>query len=171
MAAVDLIIFGANGDLSARKLFPALFQLHRAGRLPADLRIAAVSREKEDSNAFGSRLRERLNVAMADSAPTDKEWPEFQNRLSHIAADFSSVEDFKSLKSWLDDQRVSLFYLATPPALFSPICDHLAQTDCLTGDCRIVLEKPIGECLESSRTVNDTIARYFDEKSIYRIDH
>ncbi|MBL6695251.1 MAG: glucose-6-phosphate dehydrogenase [Luminiphilus sp.] len=171
MTAVDLIIFGANGDLSARKLFPALFQLHRAGLLPTDLRIAGVSREKEDSIAFGDKLRGRLNAAMAESAPNDQEWLNFQPLLSHIAADFSSATDFQSLKSWLDDDRVSLFYLATPPALFSPICDHLAQSDCLTGDCRIVLEKPIGECLESSRTVNDTLARFFDEKSIYRIDH
>ena len=171
MTAVDLIIFGANGDLSARKLFPALFQLHRAGLLPTDLRIAGVSREQEDSIAFGNKLRGRLNAAMAESAPSDQEWLNFQPLLSHIAADFSSAKDFQSLKSWLDDDRVSLFYLATPPALFSPICDHLAQSDCLTGDCRIVLEKPIGECLESSRTVNDTLARFFDEKSIYRIDH
>jgi glucose-6-phosphate 1-dehydrogenase len=171
VTAVDLIIFGANGDLSARKLFPALFQLHRAGLLPTDLRIAGVSREQEDSTAFGNKLRGRLNAAMAESAPTDQEWLNFQPLLSHIAADFSSAEDFQSLKSWLDDDRVSLFYLATPPALFSPICDHLAQSDCLTGDCRIVLEKPIGECLESSRTVNDTLARFFNEKSIYRIDH
>ena len=89
MNAVDLIIFGANGDLSARKLFPALFQLHRAGLLPTDLRIAGVSREKEDSIAFGDKLRGRLNAAMAESAPNDQEWLNFQPLLSHIAADFS----------------------------------------------------------------------------------
>jgi glucose-6-phosphate 1-dehydrogenase len=64
-----------------------------------------------------------------------------------------------------------LFYLATPPSLFAPICDNLSSADCLTGDCRIVLEKPIGEDLASSEKVNETVGRYFLEGSIYRIDH
>jgi glucose-6-phosphate 1-dehydrogenase len=61
--------------------------------------------------------------------------------------------------------------LATPPSIFALICNNLATNNCLTGDCRIVLEKPIGECLASSKEVNETLARYFDEESIYRIDH
>lgn len=81
------------------------------------------------------------------------------------------MENYDRLKNWLSDGRASLFYLATPPSLFAPICENLNSANCLTGDCRIVLEKPIGENLDSSRQVNETLAKYFEERSIYRIDH
>ena len=77
MQPVDLIIFGASGDLSARKLFPALFQLDRAGLLPLDLRIAAIARDTIDLDQFLSGLRERMTGYMGDSAPTDKEWEKY----------------------------------------------------------------------------------------------
>ncbi len=171
MQPVDLIIFGASGDLSARKLFPALFQLDRAGLLPLDLRIAAIARDTIDLDQFLSGLRERMTGYMGDSAPTDEEWEKYARLISYIKADFSDPKDYQKMKDWLDDNRVSLFYLATPPSLFAPICDYLSQQNCLTGDCRIVLEKPIGESLETSKVVNGTLAKYFDEASIYRIDH
>ncbi len=98
-------------------------------------------------------------------------WERFAGRFSYLSADFSEPQAFEALQSWLDDARVSLFYLATPPSLFATICEQLSQDGCLTGPCRIVLEKPIGESLETSRDVNDTLAQYFDERDIYRIDH
>jgi len=169
---VDLIIFGASGDLSARKLFPALFQLYRAGLMPDDLRFAAIARDECSTDEFLERLRERMISGMGDQGPCDtREWEAFAAYFTYIQADFSLPEDYSGLKEWLDDARTSLFYLATPPGLFAPICEHLHGGDCLTGDCRIVLEKPIGESLASSREVNETLARYFDERSIYRIDH
>ena len=171
MEPVDQIIFGASGDLSARKLFPALFQLDRAGLLQEDLRIAAVARDDVSRETFLDSLRKRMSSYMGDSAPDNEAWWHYSRRIYYGHADFSKVENYSSLKAWLDDGRVSLFYLATPPSLFAPICEHLNSADCLTGDCRIVLEKPIGESLESSREVNETLAKYFDERSIYRIDH
>ena len=171
MQPVDLIIFGASGDLSARKLFPALFQLDRAKLLPDNLRIAAIARADISLEAFLESLRDRMTSYMGEKAPTDEEWLHYTRNFTYITGDFSNASDYGELKEWLDDDRTSLFYLATPPALFAPICDHLDSNNCLTGDCRIVLEKPIGECLESSKVVNGTLARYFDESSIYRIDH
>ncbi len=171
MDPVDLIIFGASGDLSARKLFPALFQLDQAGLLQADLRIAAIARDDISLEVFLEGLRKRMTSYMGDNAPDDEAWAQYSQRIIYSHADFSAVENYGKLKGWLDDKRTSLFYLATPPSLFAPICEHLNSADCLTGDCRIVLEKPIGENLESSRKVNETLAKYFDERSIYRIDH
>ena len=171
MQPVDLIIFGASGDLSARKLFPALFQLDRAELLPDDLRIAAVARGDKSLDEFMTELRERMTSYMGEKAPTNEEWERYARHFHYISSDFSQADNYGGLRDFLDDDRVSLFYLATPPSLFAVICDHLDSNNCLTGDCRIVLEKPIGECLESSRVVNGTLARYFDEKSIYRIDH
>jgi len=171
MQPVDLIIFGASGDLSARKLFPALYHLDQAGLLQDDLRIAAIARDDVSVEQFLVGLREKFVRKMGDDAPDDAAWESYAKRIHYIHADFSRVDDYSLLKNWLDDDRVSLFYLATPPSLFAPICEHLHDADCLTGDCRIVLEKPIGENLESSQKVNETLARYFDERSIYRIDH
>jgi glucose-6-phosphate 1-dehydrogenase len=108
---------------------------------------------------------------MGDDAPSDEEWRSFITRFSYVSVNFSEPEQYGALRAWLDDDRTSLFYFATPPSLFAPICEHLSDTHCLSGDCRIVVEKPIGENLASSVKVNETLAKYFDEKSIYRIDH
>jgi glucose-6-phosphate 1-dehydrogenase len=108
---------------------------------------------------------------MGDDAPSDEEWRSFITRFSYVSVNFSEPEQYGALRAWLDDDRTSLFYFATPPSLFAPICEHLSDTHCLSGDCRIVVEKPIGENLASSIKVNETLAKYFDEKSIYRIDH
>ena len=171
MAAIDLIIFGASGDLSARKLFPALFQLERLNLLEADLRIAAVARTQQTLDEFLPVLKEKMSSYMRDDAPSDKEWRSFITRFSYVSVNFSEPEQYGALRAWLDDDRTSLFYFATPPSLFAPLCEHLSDTHCLSGDCRIVVEKPIGENLASSVKVNETLAKYFDEKSIYRIDH
>ncbi len=171
MAPVDLIIFGAAGDLSARKLFPALFQLDRAGLLPDDLRIAAIAREDVSVELALETLRERMTSYMGVHAPSAEEWQHYTRLFSYISMDFSKPDQYTRLKEWLDDDRISLFYLATPPSLFAPICTHLDTENCLTGDCRIVLEKPIGESFESAREVNEILAEHFPENSIYRIDH
>ena len=171
MTGVDLIIFGASGDLSARKLFPALFQLDRAELLPADLRITAIARDTVDVSVFLEGLRQRMSHYMGSEAPSDEEWAHYCRHFQYVGADFSDGNSYGALRETLDDARISLFYLATPPSLFAPICNNLAEGNCLTGDCRIVLEKPIGECLASSREVNETLARFFDERSIYRMDH
>ena len=171
MAAVDLIIFGASGDLSARKLFPALFQLERLNLLEDNLRIAAVARTQQSLEDFLPVLKGKMSSYMGNDAPTEEEWASFTQRFSYVSVNFSEPDQYGELRDWLDDDRVSLFYFATPPSLFAPICEHLSATNCLAGDCRIVVEKPIGENLESSVKVNETLAKYFDEKAIYRIDH
>ena len=171
MPSVDLIIFGASGDLSARKLFPALFQLERLNLLEDDVRIAAVARTDQTLDDFLPVLRGKMSSYMGNEAPSDTEWESFTRRFSYVSVNFSEPDKYAGLREWLDDDRISLFYFATPPSLFAPICEHLSQTNCLAGDCRIVVEKPIGESLASSVQVNETLAKYFDEKSIYRIDH
>lgn len=170
MSGVDLIIFGATGDLSARKLFPALFQLDAAGLLPDDLRIVAVARQEQTDGGFHDELRERMfqtkRLEISDTA-----WQQFIRRLTYLSADFSRPDAFKGLQESLSESRTSLFYLATPPSLFATICEQLNAGSCLSGPSRIVLEKPIGESLNTSREVNETLARFFDEEDIYRIDH
>ena len=170
MSGVDLIIFGATGDLSARKLFPALFQLDAAGLLPDDLRIIAVARQEQTTEGFHHELLARMGNAKRQSI-SDAAWQQFAQRLTYLSADFSTPSAFKGLQTSLSESRTSLFYLATPPSLFATICEQLSADGCLAGSCRIVLEKPIGESLDTSREVNETLAQFFDEQDIYRIDH
>ena len=170
MSGVDLIIFGATGDLSARKLFPALFQLDAAGLLPDDLRIIAVGRQEQTTEAFHHELLARMSSAKRQSI-SDTAWQQFAQRLTYMSADFSAPSAFSGLQAELSESRTSLFYLATPPSLFATICEQLSVDGCLAGSCRIVLEKPIGESLDTSREVNETLAQFFDEQDIYRIDH
>ena len=170
MSGVDLIIFGATGDLSARKLFPALFQLDAAGLLPDDLRIIAVGRQEQTTEAFHNELLARMSSAKRQSI-SDTAWQQFAQRLTYMSADFSAPSAFSGLQAELSESRTSLFYLATPPSLFATICEQLSADGCLAGSCRIVLEKPIGESLDTSREVNEILAQFFDEQDIYRIDH
>jgi glucose-6-phosphate 1-dehydrogenase len=170
VSGVDLIIFGATGDLSARKLFPALFQLDAAGLLPDDLRIIAVGRQEQTTEAFHHELLARMSSAKRQSI-SDTAWQQFAQRLTYMSADFSAPSAFSGLQPELSESRTSLFYLATPPSLFATICEQLSADGCLAGSCRIVLEKPIGESLDTSREVNETLAQFFDEQDIYRIDH
>ena len=170
MSGVDLIIFGATGDLSARKLFPALFQLDAAGLLPDDLRIIAVARQEQTTEGFHHELLARMGSAKRQSI-SDAAWQQFAQRLTYLSADFSAPSAFRGLQAELTESRTSLFYLATPPSLFATICEQLSADECLAGSCRIVLEKPIGESLDTSREVNETLAQFFDEQDIYRIDH
>ena len=170
MSGVDLIIFGATGDLSARKLFPALFQLDAAGLLPDDLRIIAVARQEQSTEAFHHELLAKMGSAKRQSI-NDTAWQQFARRLTYLSADFSTPSAFRGLQAELSESRTSLFYLATPPSLFATICEQLSADGCLAGSCRIVLEKPIGESLDTSREVNETLAQFFDDQDIYRIDH
>ena len=170
MSGVDLIIFGATGDLSARKLFPALFQLDAAGLLPDDLRIIAVGRQEQSTEAFHHELLAKMGSAKRQSI-SDAAWQQFARRLTYLSADFSIPSAFSGLQAELNESRTRLFYLATPPSLFATICEQLSADGCLAGSCRIVLEKPIGESLDTSREVNETLAQFFDDQDIYRIDH
>ncbi|MGV6806734.1 MAG: glucose-6-phosphate dehydrogenase [bacterium] len=170
-ANTDLIIFGAAGDLSARKLFPALYHLDYCDLLHHELKIIALARESLDSDAFVESLKEKIKPGVHPSRWSEEQWQRFASRITYCRLDFAESADYVGLSSLLSADRASIFYLATPPALFGPICENLGGGGCLNGDCRIVLEKPIGHDLQSCREVNETVARFFPEESIYRIDH
>ncbi|EED33440.1 glucose-6-phosphate dehydrogenase [gamma proteobacterium NOR5-3] len=170
-AAMDLLIFGARGDLSARKLFPALYHLDNCELLPAGVRIHALAREDITLETFLNDIKVRVRKYVDDSRWSDEQWDNYASRFVYHRIDFSSAEDFGALSSVLTPERPALFYLATPPFLFGPICEHLGAAGCLDGDRRLLLEKPIGHDLKSCREVNDTVGEYFSEDAIYRVDH
>ena len=167
----DLVIFGALGDLSNRKLFPALYQLDRAGLLDDSVRIAALARDDVSTPVFIEQLQVVLAQAFGETTFDKTTWRRFSLRLHYIKIDFSQKKQFLVLKQWLLAERTAIYYLATPPSLFSPISKHLNAAGCVAADSRIVLEKPIGHDLKSSQDVNSAVADCFDERNIYRIDH
>ena len=168
---IDLVIFGARGDLSKRKLFPALYQLDKAGLLADSVRIAGVAREDMDSVSFIKQMHESLQATLDTADWDDVVWKKFSQRLQYIRIDFSQKKQFSALKDWSLEKRTMIYYMATPPSIIGSICKHLDEAGCVGKTSRIVLEKPIGHDLHSSQEVNDTVGRYFPERNIYRIDH
>nr|WHW29821.1 putative glucose-6-phosphate 1-dehydrogenase [uncultured bacterium] len=168
----DLVLFGAKGDLSARKLFPALYHLHYCGLLPDGMRIIALARDTTMSTeAFLDDLKPKVESYVGGTRWGETHWQSFAERIQYLGVNFSEEPDYVNLSEMLSEARTSIFYLATPPSLFDAICEFLGSSGCLEGDSRIVLEKPIGQDLQSCREVNATVARFFSEDSIYRIDH
>ncbi len=166
----DLLIFGAAGDLSGRKLYPALFQLHCADLLPADMRIIGLARRHQDRQQFLEAIKHRVAQA-SEGDPAAEQWARFCQRLDYCCIDFGKSEEYQRLAAHLSPGRRAIFYLATPPSLFGPICEKLGANALIDPQSRLVLEKPVGQDLASCQAVNETVAQFFSEENIYRIDH
>jgi glucose-6-phosphate 1-dehydrogenase len=173
VSVFDLVVFGATGDLSRRKLLPALFHRDEQGQIPPGARIIGVSRRPLSRVEF----RALAEKAIADHVPKDLQTPEvcnrFLNRLDYVSADASREDGWRDLTKLLAEapDRIRVFYLAVGPDLFGPLCERLGQHGLVSPQSRVVVEKPLGKDLRSARAVNDAIGRVFLEQNIYRIDH
>lgn len=168
----DLIIFGGTGDLSQRKLLPALYHRYADGQIPAESRIVGVSRTEMSDEEFRAFAFEACEAHTKD--PIDKDcWAAFEKLLSFATLDATDPSaDWSGLKARLgDDDRPTIFYLAVTPKIYVPICEAIGKAGLADGDARVVLEKPIGTDLESARTINAGVGEVFSEDRIYRIDH
>jgi glucose-6-phosphate 1-dehydrogenase len=168
-----LTVFGATGDLAQRKLLPAMFHRDIAGQLPPEAVILAVSRGQMPEAAYLDLARQAITDHVSMDEVTEANLPRFIGRLRYVAVDAQSDEGWAELCSALQPYRdqVNVFYLATGPALFGPICERLGRFDLAHDHARIVVEKPIGNDLDSARRVNEAIGAVFPEDRIYRIDH
>lgn len=166
----ELVIFGAKGDLTRRKLLPSLYQLDKFGHLPPKTKILGVGRAEWDKNAYQKVAREALTEFMKE--PIDEAvWKKFSDRLDFYHLDVNNLKDFAGLHDYLDCSCPSIFYFAMPPDTFGTICQGLAQTGLNMPKNRVVMEKPLGTDLQSSKEINDSVAKYFNESQVYRIDH
>lgn len=162
----DFVLFGAAGDLATRKLLPSLLARETEGVLPPRGRILCVGREPISTQEFVTHALQHVEEPASDPLVR------FRGRIQYFAMDAADPASYAQLASTLGDRPVvRVFFLAVPPGLFTPICENLAATGCVTPESRVVLEKPIGHDLASSRDVNDAIGRVFSEEQIYRIDH
>ncbi len=167
----DLVIYGALGDLSKRKLLISLYRLEKHNLLEEDTRIIGVDRLDENDDSFveiaHNSLQQFLNNTIDDAI-----WQRFAKRLSYLKIDLTQPEQYKALLGATDSsQRVMVNYFAVAPFLFKNICQGLHSCGVLTPESRMVMEKPIGHDLKSSKEINDVVADVFHEDQVYRIDH
>ncbi|MCF6186213.1 MAG: glucose-6-phosphate dehydrogenase [Desulfobulbaceae bacterium] len=169
--ACDFTIFGVLGDLSRRKLLPSLYQLDRAGLLHEDTRIIGVARHEISRDEFVARMRNSLETFVKE--PLEPAVVErLLARLQYVLINLDVPEEYRRLAEVTDQKkRVLVNYFSVAPFLFDDICRGLAHADIVTPETRVVLEKPIGRDLETSKEINDTVARVFTEDQVYRIDH
>jgi glucose-6-phosphate 1-dehydrogenase len=188
-----IVIFGASGDLTQRKLVPALHTLACGGFLSKATRVIGVARSTLSDEAFRDRLYEGV-VQYSRSSPGICElWPRFAERYSYLAGGYDNPETYRRLAEWLAQLEIEvgtqgncLFYLATPPMLYPVIIGQLGQAGLNrpstalqrgSGHCSdqgwvsIIIEKPFGHDLESARQLNEQVHAVFEESQVYRIDH
>lgn len=173
LKACDVVIFGGGGDLAMRKLLPALYHLDQDGLLAKNTRIIGASRREMSAVDYQAKVREALDEFVPKSIGDEKTWPRFKERLSYVSVDAQQESDFARFNEanvGADDKDV-VFYLATSPDLFGSICSSLANQGLNQERMRVVLEKPLGRDLTSSRAINDEVTQNFGEKQIFRIDH
>jgi len=169
----DYVVFGGTGDLAERKLLPALYHRQLAGQLTEPTRIIGASRSEMDHDAYRAFGREALKEHLKDGEWDEDQVEQFLARLFYVAVDAKSDRGWADLKALLDEgqDRVRAFYLAVGPALFGDISERIRATGLVTGQTRIVVEKPIGRDLQSAKVLNRTIGEVFEEEQVYRIDH
>ncbi len=169
----DLVIFGATGDLSQRKIIPALFHRDEQGQIPPEAEIIGTSRRAISDDEFRSFAKAALDAHIEKELLKPDVVARFLARLSYVAAEAGKEEGWPLLEKTLADhhERVRVFYLAVGPDLFGPICERLGSHNLVTQKSRVVVEKPLGKDGASAQAVNDAIGKVFPEPSIYRIDH
>jgi glucose-6-phosphate 1-dehydrogenase len=172
--STTIVIFGASGDLTSRKLVPALYNLLRKGRLPARCNIIGYARRPYSHDEFRALMREAVEKAMG----LDERWAEFEAHLWYVRGDLETPADYAGLHNALreieGEPANRLYYLATAPNYYAAIVEQLEHEQMHVeqdGWRRIVIEKPFGYDLASARSLNDAVHQTFDERQIYRIDH
>ncbi len=169
----DLVVFGATGDLSQRKLLPALFHRDLQGQIPPGARIIGSSRRPMTDEAFKAFGKDSIIAHVPEADRPADVLARFLDRLSYVAADAAQETGWKDLEKALkgSDNRIRVFYLAVGPDLFGPICEKLGAHKLVTPETRVVVEKPLGKSGASAHALNETIGKVFSEPQIYRIDH
>ena len=183
-----MVIFGATGDLTARKLGPALYNLSLGGFLPGEFTVLGFARRPWDDAQFRARLLEGINRHSRNRPAKDSIWSSFSESMYYHQGEFNDPEAYRELARKLEridrDRGTAgnrLFYLAVPPALYPTIARHLGDVGlAVSGDqresgakgwSRLIVEKPFGSDLHSARTLNRELTQVFDERQLYRIDH
>lgn len=170
-APFEVVLFGGLGDLALRKLMPALYLLHRDDRL-GEGQIYAVTRRELPREDFIGRIESALKSHIASEYLELKTLDAFLERVFCLTLDVTDEAGYKALNTVLSQDDINrVYYMATGSDLYTHICQGLHGAGLIKSQCKIVLEKPIGHDLETAQAINETVAEFFNEKQIYRIDH
>jgi glucose-6-phosphate 1-dehydrogenase len=184
----SIVIFGASGDLTSRKLIPALYHLAKEKQMPADYRIVGFARREKTDESWRAELRQALDQISRTKPVDEQVWQEFSRHIVYCLGDLTDAPAYAQLKQKLESfgqpqlRNNLLFYLATLPSQFGQVVEQLYKGDLLhkengggpkaTGGWqRIVIEKPFGHDLESAHQLNRELTRYAGEQQVFRIDH
>jgi glucose-6-phosphate 1-dehydrogenase len=173
-----LVIFGASGDLTSRKLIPALYLLFTKERLPPETRIVGVSRTPYSHQAWRDELAKSVAEAI-DQRYSPEKWAQFADSIFYHPGDISDDTSFAKLTTFLNEQETGaaptrLYYLATAPRFYQPAVAALGRhnlADQSHGPRRIVIEKPFGVDFKSAHALNEAVHAVFNESQVFRIDH
>ncbi|WP_108125067.1 glucose-6-phosphate dehydrogenase [Saccharospirillum mangrovi] len=170
----NVVIFGGNGDLAIRKLLPALYNLDRTGYLGDNTRVIGASRTDLGHDGYLELVKQGLDQFVDREEWDETVWDRFSKRLTYVAVNAREPESFKNLAAELDQDftcQDTVYYLSTAPDFFGEISRNLNEAGLVNENSRVVLEKPIGKSLASSKVINDGVSKIFAENNIYRIDH
>ncbi|KQV80299.1 glucose-6-phosphate dehydrogenase [Massilia sp. Root351] len=169
----DLVLFGGSGDLSMRKLLPAMYSRDVCGDLPPTARIICVGRQESSQEEFINVVNTTSKPLIKSPEVTPEAWARFTARIVYVSLNATDAGTYGALVDSLreDPAITRVYYLATPPAIFSQICDNLKDNGLVTKNSRVVLEKPLGRDLASAKQINAEVGQVFEESQIYRIDH
>lgn len=169
----DYVVFGATGDLTKRKLIPALYHRFLDGQFDEQSRIIGVSRSKLADTEFQKLVRDSIGQFVDKSYQEQATIDRFVSICSYVANDVTDEANWGDLGKNLrnDPKIVRAFYLAIAPDLFGPTCEYIQKKKYYRRDARVVIEKPLGHDLASSIAINDEVSRIFKEDQVYRIDH
>jgi len=178
-----ILIFGASGDLTSRKLLPALYRLWKEGYLAEEAPIIGVARREKTDESFRNEMRDAVAANTGDASMNDDDWNGFARRLYYERLDITESEQFPALRERVESLEAEhgvsstrIVYLATSPSLFLPSIEALHEAGMIPGDAdsrnlRVVIEKPFGNDLQSARDLSAGIGRRLREDQVYRIDH
>lgn len=169
----DFVLFGGTGDLSLRKLLPALYFRHCEGQLADDGRIICIARSALDTDGFREKISSDVRQHIPDEHFKQSAWDEFLTRVFYIPIDLTTIDGYDELGRMLADREAvaRIFYLSVAPALFATICVKMQEAGLITNESRVALEKPLGRDQDSANEINDQLAEVFEESQIFRIDH
>ncbi len=168
----DYVVFGATGDLTKRKLLPALYHRFISGQFDEQSRIIGVSRSAHTDAQFRGIVKEAIAQFVEAEYQDAKTIERFCSIVSYISNDVSDPKKWNEIKGLRNDPKiVRAFYLAIAPDLFGPTCEYIKKQGYYRKDARVVIEKPLGHDLASSQQINDEVSRIFSEDQVYRIDH
>jgi len=170
--AFDLVIFGGTGDLARRKILPGLFRRFCDGQMPADARIVGAARTDIDSAGYRKIVAEALEEFNGGFDHTAQQHDDFIAQIDYVSIDARGEKGWAKLQEQMKGtDRIEAYYFSVSPALFGDLAERLQQWGMADAKARIVVEKPFGRDLETARALNKTLATYFNEDQIYRIDH